>query len=300
MKIIKRKFVKLKNGTKIPMEKLTTPEMKEIVTRLAEAVAANRINIDDAGIDIYRKLNLPVPVRGTHWMFKSAARFNQIAPWCNIKFRGKKDIQGFPTGEDYAGALPSISTPTIPTDLLSRIKNLESEVHFWKEKSEKIKEMQATMISMGESIELLMDAYGNLERAENVHLSPDGNGNLVLTVPSKYFFKQAAIIENEKIDDIIKGKKIVIIGPETTQRQAFSERLPGAVIDFFTGKELSEQPQLIQKCSTADVILVWIRFCGHWATEATYEYKKKRILMPNAGVTLSVDKIIQRLKKHGA
>lgn len=284
-----KKFIKLKTGLKIPIEDITTESAKAFITPLCEKVTRGVMGEMDAGREVYQFFNRPIPAAGTFWLFKAVAKYNGIEPWASERKGSKKkelEVVSIHHGRNL----------NLPEDFVTRIKNLEADVRsltFEVEKSEKLK---SQFEDMKVSLDLLMDTVSKIASAEGIHISAENNKEIVLRVPSNLFFKQAAIVEDVKIEEITKGKKIVIVGPESSQIRNFTERLPGAILNFFTGKNLSEKEMLLQKCENADVIVVWPRFTGHWATGCTRQFKDKCITTRAAGVKTTVDEIIERLK----
>lgn len=286
-----KKFVKLKNGHKIPVSEVTTDEMSEFITGLCQRVNGGSIGEMEAGREVYQKLNIKAPSSGTFWIFKQIAKLNKIEPWFSQNLRTPK--------EKSVRAEPQHSQAQqiqLPNDFLARIKNLEAASYSFEQMKEEFNTLQAQFKDMKVSLDLVMDSISKIHATEGIHVTAENDKEIVLRVPTNLFFKQAAVVEDVKIEKTVKGKKIVIVGPESTQIRNLTERLPGAIISFFTGKDVQERDRLIQKCENADLIVVWPRFTGHWATECTSKFKEKYMTTRSAGVRTSVDEILERLK----
>lgn len=279
---VKKLFFKFKNGTKIPITNLITDEVKNFITPLCEKVNNGSMSEMNAGKELFEYFKQPMPASGTFWFFKAVAKYNGIEPWASNKRAEKK--------QKVSQARQSQTTSLENNE---EVKVLKTEIY---ELKEQVKTISSGFKDLRESVELLMSAVDKIEAAEGVYLSAENDKEIVLRVPTNRFFKQAAVVEDVKVGNIVKGKKIVIVGPESSQIRNFTERLPGAILNFFTGKNLSEKEMLLQKCESADLIVVWPRFSGHWATGCTRQFKEKCITTRAAGVKFTVDEIIERLK----
>lgn len=290
-KPVVKNFIKLKAGKKIPVSEVTTIEMNEFMISLCKKVNDNLIGEMEAGREVYKKLNIQSPSSGTFWIFKQIAKLNKIEPWYSQKLRTKKE--DVTQEEKQALRNPQIH---LPSDFLTRIKNMESSIHSLEQIKDDYFTLKNQFEDMKVSLDLLMDSVSKIHAAEGVHVTAETNKEIVLRIPSNIFFKQAAIVEDAKIEDFIRDKKIVFVGPESTQIRNLTERLQGAILYFFTGKDVSEQKMLLEKCENSDLIVVWPRFTGHWATGCTRKFKEKRITTRSAGVKTTVDEILERLK----
>lgn len=286
---VKRDFIKLKTGQKISFSEISTPEMKEFIAPFCEKVNLGEMSEMEAGRAVYKKLGLEIPAAGTFWLFKSVAKNNGFEPWLSER-KAPKELK-----EPRITSIHTHSTQ-LPTDLLTRIKNLEASIYSFEKVIEEKEALEKEIQDMKVSIELLMDTVSKIASAEGIHISAENEKEIVLRVPSALFFKQASVVEEMKIESFIKDKRIVLVGPESTQIRNLTERLPGAILNFFTGKDVSEQKMLLEKCESADLIVVWPRFTGHWATGCTRRFKEKRITTRSAGVKTTVDEILERLK----
>lgn len=286
-----KKFLKLKNGHKISAEEVTTPEMNEFMISLCERVNNNSIGEMEAGREVYQKLNIKAPNSGTFWIFKQIAKLNKIEPWFSQKLRTTKEKIAVVETQ-----LTRTQQIQLPNDFVARIKNLESSVHSFEQMKEEFNTLQEKFKDMKVSLDLVMDSISKIYATEGVHVTAENDKEIVLRVPTNLFFKQAEIVEQVKIEEIVKGKKIIIVGPESTQVKAITEKLPGAIISSFTGKDVQDRNRLMQKCESADLIVVWPRFSGHWATDCTGKFKEKCITTRSAGVKTTVDEILERLK----
>lgn len=284
-----KKFLKLKSGQKIPATDITADGVGSLVQRLCMEIKQNQgLTENEAGKELYRKLNIEPPNNGAFWLFKQAAKLNKIEPWFSNKLRVNK------TAEQIAQ--PTSTTATLPTDFVTRIKNLESTIHSLTQSIHGFARLEEEVKDMKVSLDLVMDSISRIHATEGVHVTAENDKEIVLRVPTNLFFKQAQVVEEVKIEQTVKGKKIIIVGPESTQVKAITEKLPGAIISSFTGKDVQERDRLMQKCENADLIVVWPRFSGHWATDCTGKFKEKCMTTRSAGVKTTVDEILERLR----
>lgn len=291
---------KLKTGQTIENYRFKTQEVIILVKNSLMRIGANEMGPNEAGAELYRHFDVTPPVAnaGCHWMFRHACKINGL-------------VMPEPKVKELKKLKPAPIDKTNPNESVAEVKRLTDTVT---KLHEQVVTLAATVASLAKALDgtnarmddqskrlteveqyqaQIIDDLDRITKAEGVYVTNDPDGSVTFKIQTAALNKQVKIIETGRVEDVLKGKRIVFIGGFEDQVRHLSDRLAGARIVPFSGKADLEVGRLRDNCASADLIVCWTKFINHAATEVTKSYKNKTILTGRKGINRIAESIIE-------
>lgn len=293
---------KLKTGQTIENCRFKTQEAIIIVKNGLMRIGANEMGPNEVGAELYHHFDIipPVANAGCHWMFRHACKINGLTvPEPKVKEPKKPRSTQIDKANPNENMVEVKKLADTVTKLHEQVVTLAATV------ASLAKAVDETNARMGDQAKRLteveqyqaqiIDDLDRITRAEGVYVTNDPDGSVTFKIPTAALNKQVQIIETGRVEDVLKGKKIVFIGGFEDQVRHLADRLVGARIIPFSGKADLEAGRLRDNCASADLIVCWTKFINHAATEITKSYKNKTILTGRKGINRIAESVIEYL-----